>query len=728
MPEDLVFEIGAEEIPAAFIRQALERLEAALAKGLKDARLGFGRIERLGTPRRLALIVHDLDERQSDAEIEARGPKKSAAYDASGSPTRALEGFARSQGVEPGEVEVAETDKGEYVFVRKSVRGEDASKILPGILSALLSADLFAKRMRWGAHETSFARPVHWILAVYRGSVVPLRWGHIESDGVTYGHRFMSAGAGGRPGAVKVADAASYADALREEHVIADPAERLELIRKGVDEAARALGGAALPDPGLEEEVAGLVEYPVVVAGSFDPEFLRLPRDVVVNAMREHQRYFSVVDRNGALMPHFIAIANTEARDMDVIRRGNERVLRARLGDAGFYFDHDREKGLAEMAAELKGVVFQARLGTSYEKAERFTTLALRIGEAAGYSSAAPAGEHPADYLCDRLRPGAERAQETGEKDHNRLVLGRAAMLSKADLVSGVVGEFPKLQGSMGGVYAEDAGEAAEVAMAIREHYLPSASGGAVPTTDAGAIISIADKLDTVCGCFGVGLAPTGAKDPYALRRAALGIIAVMLDKGFTVPLSEMIDMAIETTAGKFTRDRDEVRSDVIEFFRERLRNMLLDQGLSFDAVDAVLSRAWYVLPDALERVRAIEAFKGHADCARLVAAFKRVSNILKDVEPGSMKPDPARFIDAHEEQLYELSAETAPLMEGYRASGEYAKALEALASIKEAIDAFFDAVMVMVDETGVRENRLALLSSVRDLYYDIADISRLSV
>ncbi|MDO8426198.1 MAG: glycine--tRNA ligase subunit beta, partial [Deltaproteobacteria bacterium] len=474
-------------------------------------------------------------------------------------------------------------------------------------------------------------------------------------------------------------------------------------------------------------EVAYIVEYPVVVRGSFDKEFLNLPRDVVVNAMREHQRYFSIIDPKGALLPYFLTVANTLAKDMEVVRKGNERVLRARLNDAKFYFEQDIKKRLSDRAVTLKGVVFQAKLGTSYEKVERFTELALYIGAKVGFSRPAEADERPSDFLSDSLNPAEYDPKSVDPGLYSKMVLGRAAMLAKADLTSGMVGEFPKLQGIMGSVYANRSGEVPEVAAAIYEHYLPATSGGALPASVTGAIVSIADKLDTIVGCFGVGLIPTGAQDPYALRRQALGIIAIMLDKGFTVDIDEMADESLGLLGKKLTRDKGEVKDNVLEFFKERLKNQLLTQGLSFDSIDAVLSAPWFNIVDAVKRVKALEGFKKHPACGSLVIAFKRVSNILKGAGPVDKSPDKSLFKEKEERELYEASSEIAPVIEDCWKRGDYEKAFETLASIKDKIDAFFDKVMVMVPDEKIKVNRLALLSSVRSLYFRIADLSRLT-
>ena len=410
---------------------------------------------------------------------------------------------------------------------------------------------------------------------------------------------------------------------------------------------------------------------------------MSLPRDIIVNAMREHQRYFSIVGKDGHLLPFFITVANTRPTDVDVVRKGNERVLRARLNDAKFYFESDIKKPLVDRVASLKGVVFQAKLGTSFEKVERFTSLALFLGAKIGFSRPLENGEKPADFASDAFNPAKYDPRSVDPGLYSKYILGRAALLAKADLTSGVVGEFPSLQGVMGSVYANRNGETQDVSVAIYEHYLPSSSGGALPASLTGALVSIADKMDTIAGCFSVGLIPTGAQDPYALRRQALGIIAIILDKGFRFDMGELADEALGLLSAKATRDAQEIRADVLEFFKERLRNQLLTQGLSHDSIDAVLSAPWHDMVDAVKRIKALEEFKANPDCQRLVVAFKRVSNILKGIDPGANGPDASLFAEAQEKALFEASRTIAPKMKALREKGDYKLAFETLASIK---------------------------------------------
>ncbi|HEX9080489.1 MAG TPA: glycine--tRNA ligase subunit beta, partial [Desulfuromonadaceae bacterium] len=483
--KELFLEIGSEEIPAGFIPRAMAEMEAIITRELTNARLSFGEVKTLGTPRRLALVVKDIPAVQPDAEITATGPSKKAAFDADGKPTKAAEGFARGQGVDVSQLKVVTTEKGEYIAVTRQETGRPTHLILAEILPRLVTEIPFKKSMRWGDLDVRFARPIHWIVALFDGSVVPFSFGTVESGTISRGHRFMA----NTPFPVR--DFAHYLEECERHFVIPDPERRREIIRRETHRVAEAFGGRLLPDEGLLEEVTYLAEYPSAVAGAFPAEFLKVPKEVLITSMRSHQRYFSIVDGQGRLMPGFITINNTLTEDPQVVVKGNERVLRARLSDARFFFEEDRKVKLATRVESLKSVVYQQKLGTSYEKMERFRTLA--------------------EDLAGQLNPAV--------KDK----VGEAAYLCKADLVSGMVGEFPEVQGIMGREYALLEGIDPAVASAIAEHYMPTQAGGELPASDIGALVSIADKLDTICGCFGVGLIPTGSADPYALRRSALG-------------------------------------------------------------------------------------------------------------------------------------------------------------------------------------------------------------
>lgn len=732
MAKDLFIEIGTEEMPAGFIPKAIESFTNLLKEALNNNHLCFKDISQFAAPRRLVLFVEGLDEKQADSVAKATGPAKRAAFDENGKPTKALEGFAKSQGVKIDDIKIAETPKGEYVCVEKKIKGEKTDIILKEILPNIIFKISFPKTMRWGDWDVSFARPIHWICAVFGKGVIPFKLGHIKSSSLSYGHRFLS------PKPFKVDSIKTYLKKAKDAFVIVDPCERKNIIAREIEKSAKKVNGNCLKDDDLLEEVAYLVEYPVVLMGSFDKEFLSLPKEVVVNAMCEHQRYFSVIspldargdkDKNGSLLPYFIFVANTKPKDPKNVIKGNERVLRARLNDAKFYYEKDLKTPLVNFVDKLKGVVFQEKLGTSYEKAERFTRLAVHIGVEIGFCRPMDALEKPEDFLSENFNPAAYRSFTPDPGILSKAVVGRAAMLCKADLTTGMVGEFPKLQGIMGAEYALKSGETPDVAAAIFEHYMPTSAGGDLPACLPGAIISIADKMDTICGCFGVGLIPTGGTDPYGLRRQALGIIAIIIDKNLILPIDGLIDKSIDLLKDKIKRPIPDIKNDVLDFFKERIRHQLLSQGFSFDTIDAVLSAPWYDITDAVQRIKALEGFKKNPACSLLTVAFKRVSNILKGQETRvrGQKVDAAIFQDKLENELFEITNKIAPDIDKFWKQGDYEKVFETLASLKGTIDTFFDKVMVMVDDEKVCTNRLVLLNMVRNLYYQIADLSKLT-
>ncbi len=725
---ELLFEIGTEELPAGYIPLALSRYKDILSSNLDAERLTFAEMKTYGTPRRLVFVVSGLPLAQSDHTFTVKGPRVSAAYDDKGQPTKALLGFARSQGVDIEEVSRVETTKGEVVTASKTVKGENSSLLLSRILQKTLAGDVFPKSMKWGAGSVSFARPVRRLLALFDGDTIDVTFGAVKSGAATVGHRFT-----GNCAPVKVNGRDAYFQALLDRDVIVDEEQRKDIIAEGLYEKAQEVGGDVLPDKALMEEVAYLVEYPVVIRGTFDEEFLELPREIIINAMRSHQRYFTVLDKKGRLIPYFLTVANTPAKSMDKIINGNERVLRARLNDAKFYFDKDRATPLAVMTEGLKDVIFQARLGSSYEKVCRFTRLALYLGEITCVVAKGEAAENPEQFLLEKNNPSLSSADKSGEGPYMRLVIGRAAMLAKADLLSGVVGEFPDLQGIMGGIYARAAGEDEAVATAISEHYRPTSSGGALPVSKAGLIISIADKLDTIAGFFAIGKLPTGTVDPYALRRGAIGIINMLLTSELEIPIDEAVEFAVNNLGPHICKDKDTdgVKAAVLDFIAERLRAQLRGEGINFDSIDAVLATRWYNIRDAAARIKALESFKGNESCALLVVSFKRISNILKGFSAeaaGNIEPREALFTEEAEAALFNGARGLAPIIKSLSESGEYEALFEALTSIKSEIDKFFDDVMVMVDDKAVKTNRLLLLASIRDLYAQVADISRLTV
>ncbi len=682
---DFLLEVGTEEIPAGFLPPAQEALATLAREGLAAARIACGEVRALATPRRLVLHVAGVAPRQADAVEEKVGPPASAAFDAAGNPTKAAEGFARTNGVAVADLLRVQTPKGEYLGVRKQVSGRPTAEVLAALAPQWLGKLPFRKSMRWGSLEAAFARPVHWVLALLGGEVVPFAFGGVESARSSRGHRFHA------PAPFEVMDAADYFRKLAEARVVLDPAERRARIAAQVEAAAKAVGGAAIPDPELLETVTYLVEDPVAVTGSFEPRYLELPRELLILTMKTHQKYFAVVDGEGRLLNHFVTISNTRARDLAVVARGNERVLRARLADARFFFEEDQKKTLATHAEGLKTVVFQAKLGTSHEKMERFRALAGSIAE----------------RICPEQRALAERI----------------AALCKADLVTLMVGEFPELQGVIGREYALRGGEDAAVARGIQEHYWPVQAGSALPSTPEADCVSLADKLDTVVGCFGVGLIPTGTADPYALRRQTLGVLRILGEKGYRLGLGWLVDAALAGLGTKLTRKPEAVRADVLAFFRGRLEGLLPPTGLSADLVLAALDAGFDDVVDARSRAQALEDARRRGALAPLAETFKRVANILKGQATG--RPDPALFQEDAERGLWEAYARVRDAMESAAARGAYAEFLDRAAELKAAVDAFFDAVMVMAEDPAVRANRLALLGGVAGLFREVADFTR---
>jgi glycyl-tRNA synthetase beta chain len=686
MAKELFLEIGCEEIPAGFIPRALAEMEAIVSRELEAARLSFGSVRTLGTPRRLALVVTGIPTVQPDAEITAMGPAKRVAFDADGKPTKAGEGFARGQGVDVSALRVVATEKGEYVAVTKNETGRPTHELLGEILPRLVAEIPFKKSMRWGDLDVRFARPIHWLVALFDGSVVPFSFGTVESGSISRGHRFMA----NTPFPVR--DFAHYLEECERHFVVVDIERRKEIIRREIHRTAKAAGGQLLPDEGLLDEITFLVEYPSAIHGTFDPAFLEVPKEVLITSMRSHQRYFSVVDAAGKLLPAFITVPNTSASDPSVVVRGNERVLRARLSDARFFFTEDRKVRLASRVEALKSVVYQQKLGTSWEKMERFRVLA--------------------EGLADRLNPSV-KAQTS-----------RAAYLCKADLVSGMVGEFPEVQGIMGREYARHDGEDEGVAIAIAEHYLPTQAGGELPATDSGALVSIADKLDTICGCFGVGLIPTGSADPYALRRSALGIINIILDRQYRLSLAELIGTSLDLLSAKLTRPREQVCAEVTDFFRGRFVNLLTDRYPT-DVVEAAVAAGCDDLVDCIARIAALAEFKGHPDFEPLAVAFKRVCNIVK--EEVATPVDARLFLDDAEGRLFAAFQEVAGSVRERFKDGAYLDVLTVIATLRGPVDDFFDKVMVMAEDEQVRINRLALLQGIKGLLRGIADFAKIA-
>lgn len=693
---NLLLEIGTEEIPAGYITPALNALSSSLLQKLTDARIDHGSAEVYATPRRLAVKVENVADRQKSVQSEIIGPPAKVGFDDQGNPTTAALKFAEKVGVPVKKLVAKDTSRGAYLAAVVRQRGVASRTLLKDILPQVILSIPFPKKMRWADLDIEFARPIHTILALLGNQVVRFQLGNIKSNRYTNGHSFMS------PVKIKLEASDDYLDTLGTARVMADMQQRRSKLELDIATVARKLNGRLLPDDELVDIVNNLVEYPVAVAGNFDKEFLEVPDEVLINSMREHQKYFAVVDQENKLMPCFIAVNNTMARDMAVVAKGHERVLRARLADAQFFYQGDLKISNDERVTMLKKVLFQADLGTVYEKIERVA----RIGE----------------YITAAVEHGPAPASQPADLKQQVV---RAAMLSKSDLVSQVVGEFPKLQGIMGRVYATVAGESPAVACAIEEHYRPVYSGAPLPETLVGAILSIADKIDSICGCFSVGLVPTGASDPYALRRQGIGILQIMKDQEFLFSLSGLIAESLKQFKPK---NLPSIQEQVYTFLRNRMTNLLIDDGFSKDTVAAVLSVAADSIPDTWRKTEALEQLKAKPDFEPLAVAFKRVVNIIKKAEDITTN-EPDRKLFQHESEAALLNAyeQVKTRVEDDLANGLYDQALVKIASLRDPVDAFFEAVMVMADDIKVRHNRLALLDMIAKLFGQFADFSKLT-
>ena len=708
MSHELLFEIGAEEIPPSYVPPALEQLERGVRAGLAELRLEFGEVRAYGAPRRLAIVVLGLAARQPDRDEEVTGPHWKAAFDARGEPTRALLGFCQGRGVDPSAARKVTTPRGEYVGITVHHAGKAAAEVLPALLATLATRLQFPKSMRWLDDDTRFARPVRWLVALLDREVLPVLAFGLEAGRESHGHRFLARDR------VSIARPRDYLPALEKAFVLADHAQRRERIERQVEALAAATGGAAHADPELVEINTFLAEWPTVFSGTFDSRYLDLPNEVIITALREHQKFFAVAQQAapGELLPHFVAVRDGEARGLDAVRRGNEAVLNARLEDAEFYWRTDLKRTTAQQIESLAGVVWMEGLGSLRDKAERLQSLGA--------------------WLADRIAPG--------ERD----AVCRAALLCKTDLTSEMIGsgkEYTALQGVIGAYYARAAGEPKPVCDAIYEHYRPAGAGDALPATAAGAILSVADKLDHVAGAFVKGKVPRGSEDPYGVRRAGNGVIRILMDQKRRL---DLFAASMESTRILFAADPDlphaEIMKKLGEFWRGRVETALDERGIAYDLRDATLearpilgdgrSRPGWVDPcEALERARVLAAFRSDGRFEPLVILFKRVSNILKAAtEPLPPALDRAALKEAAELELAtaleRARSKTDPLWE----RGRYAEILPALLEMEHAIHSFFDQVLVNAEDTPTRLNRLKLLSEVRAPFLRGWDISRVVV
>ena len=695
----LLVEIGTEEIPAGYIEPALKAFSRMLLQKLDNERIEHGNANTFGTPRRLVLEVKNVSDRQKPLATEITGPPARMGFDNNGKPTIAAEKFAEKAGVSVKDLKIKKTKKGNYLCAKKVERGLNTGLFLKNILPDVITAIPFPKTMRWADQSVEFARPIHTILALLGDKIIPFMMGNIKSSRYTLGHSFM------QPGRIKISNPDEYIEALYSSYVLVDSKKRRGIIERDIAKVAKGINGRVLEDDELVDIVTNLVEYPAVVAGKFDAKFLELPDEVLITAMREHQKYFSVVDKKGNLMSCFITVNNTRAKDMSLVAKGNERVLRARLEDARFFYNSDSNSSFEDWIEKLKGVLFQASLGSMYEKAIRVKTIT--------------------EYLADKILHDSELKQHMSDlKKH----VAKAALMCKADLVSQIVVEFPKLQGIMGRIYALNSGEPDDTAYAIEEHYRPTYSGGPLPETLAGSILSIADKIDSICGCFVAGLIPTGASDPYALRRQGIGIVQIMLSNNFSFSLLEMIEKSMKLFGQKSDQEFKKNVADVYSFLKSRIAHILAEEGFSKDIISAVISVSADHVPNIWNRTRALEKLKTEPDFEPLSIAFKRVVNIIKKADlPKSKDVDENLFQDKCETALYESYKKVNKKVLDDLDKGLFDQTFYDIASLRKVVDDFFDGVLVMADDKPLRENRLALLINIADMFGMFADFSKIS-
>ncbi len=694
LTQDFLVEIGTEELPPKALKILSNAFTQGIEDGLKAAGLSYAKALSFASPRRLAVRIEALQTQQADIAIEKRGPSKKAAFDNNGQATRALLGFTQSLGISPDQLEEMETPKGAWLVYRTTEAGQPTKSLLNEVVLQSLHKLPIPKRMRWGAQKVEFVRPLQWVVMLFGKELVPGEILGISNGNKTRGHRFHS------QGEITLNDPAEYeARLLNEGKVIADYAQRKEKIRLGVQEAAKAHQGVAVIDEDLLDEVASLNEWPVPLVGKFEERFLAVPTEALISSMKEHQKYFHMLDAQGKMLPNFITLANIESLDPQQVIEGNERVIRPRLSDAAFFFETDKQTSLETRRVELKKIVFQTRLGTVYDKTERVSKLAAKISQAMG--------GNPVD---------AERAGQ----------------LAKSDLVTEMVLEFTDLQGIMGYHYALHDGENQEVALALNEQYQPKFAGDQLPTTKTGCALSIAEKLDSLTGLFGINQPPTGTKDPFALRRAALGVLRILVEKQLPLDLTDLIAWSIAEYAANGQAEaleNKELESQLINYMLERFRARYEDEAVPVDVFLAVSARRPTQPLDFDQRIKAVHAFSKRAEADALAAANKRVSNILAKQagDTTALTINSALLIETAEvelaAQISELSAQVNPLF----AKGDYQAALTLLASLQQPVDRFFDEVMVMAEDPAIKQNRLALLQQLSALFLQVADISLLS-
>ncbi len=684
---DLLIEIGTEELPPKSLKNLSSSFLAGVKSELEKADLAFSRIEGFASPRRLALLVYDLADSQPDKNIERKGPALQAAYDDEGCPTKAAEGFARSCGVAVEDLQKQETDKGAWLVFRSKQKGQPTESLIPAIINEALDKLPIPRRMRWGSLDTQFVRPVHWVVLLFGDTIIDAEVLGIRAGRETYGHRFH------HPQAISIPASTDYEMLLETTgKVIANFDRRRQSVRAQVEKEALRLNGTAVINDDLLDEVTAMVEWPVAVAGDFEAHFLAVPSEALISTMAANQKYFHLFDARGKLLPHFITISNIESRDVDKVREGNERVIRPRFSDAEFFWNQDRKQRLDARLESLKSVVFQKQLGSIFDKTQRVVQLA--------------------GWIADAL-------------EADKTLAMRAAELCKCDLMTEMVGEFPSLQGIMGRYYAQHDSEPEEVAEALDDYYRPRFAGDTLPQTPTAQALAIADRLDTLVGIFAIGQIPTGDKDPYALRRAALGVLRILIEKKLNLDLRPLLEIAAKHFSPEIKAAS--VIDQVLTFILDRLQAYYQDKNIKADVLEAVTSLRPGCPLDIDQRIQAVSRFRDLPEAESLAAANKRIGNILKKVE-GALPQviDQGLFIESQESALFEtlngLNAEVTKLL----AENNYELALARLAQLREPVDHFFDKVMVMAEDEKLRNNRIALLNQLHSLFMQVADISRL--
>ncbi|MCH1959513.1 glycine--tRNA ligase subunit beta [Romboutsia hominis] len=681
----LLFEVGVEELPSRFVSSTLDQIKGNLTKLFNENRIKFDDIKAYGTPRRLAFIVEGISDKQTDLEEEVKGPSKKIAIDADGNFTKPALGFMKSKGLKEEDVIFKTVGKDEYIFGTIRQAGCETSEVLKTILPQAVKMVVFPKAMRWGGKNMRFARPIRWMVTLLNDKVLEIDLEGIISSNVTKGHRFLG------QSEFEVNSLEDYLTKLEENFVILDQDKRKAIIKEQCINVANTLGGEIEFDEDLLEEVTHLVEYPTAFYGEFDKEYAKLPKEVVTTPMQQHQRYFPVL-KDGKLLPNFIAVRNGNDYKIENVKKGNEKVLEARLADALFFYKEDTKKDLESYIEKLKSVVFQAKLGTVYDKSLRIEKLSVKILDLLGLSQ-----------------------DEADTK--------RAAKLCKADLVTGMVFEFTELQGIMGREYAKVGGENEAVSEAIFEHYLPRFAGDILPQTNAGIALSIADKLDSIAGFFAIGIHPTGSQDPYALRRQALGVINILMDRKLDISLKSLVDISLENYTN-LEFDKQTVANEMMEFFNERIKNLFRELGIRYDVIDAVLSANIDNVSDMYIRAEELNNWLQKDELVEMLTAFNRVSTLAQKATSSEVKEE--LLVEDAEKALYNEFKNVKESVKSLLSEKRYSESLDAFASLRTSIDNMFDSVMVMDKDEAIKNNRLGLLKQIYDTMLSICDLSKI--